>query len=120
MEREVTEGGEAPEFECPICFDTIPSSEAASLCSNGHRFCPDCCWRCCQSALGDGLVPACPHDKEAKCGTIPKEAASAALSRWLLQKGEQQSRKAELQAAVLSAAHCAAAPVAPVAIRDSR
>ena len=95
----MAEGGEAPEFECPICFDTIPPSEAASLCGKGHRFCPDCCWRCCQSALGDGLVPACPHDKEAKCGTIPKQAASAALSRWLCQKGEQQTRKAELQAA---------------------
>ena len=89
----------APEFECPCCFDTIPSSEASTLCAQGHRFCADCCWRCCQSALGDGLVPACPNDKEAKCGTIPKEAASAALSGWLLQKGEQQSRKAELQAA---------------------
>ena len=93
----MAEGGEAPEFECPICFDTILSSEAALLCGKGHRFCPDCCWRCCQSALGDGLVPACPHDKEAKCGTIPKQAASVALSRWLCQKGEQQTRKAELQ-----------------------
>ena len=89
----------APDVECSICFDTIPSIEARSLCAQGHRFCTDCCWRCCQSSLGDGLVPACPNDKEAACGTIPKEAAEAALSRWLLQKGEQQSRKAELQAA---------------------
>ena len=70
-------------FDCPICFDTVASSDAAPLCSAGHRFCAECNWRCCQSALSDGLVPACPNDKEARCGVVPHASATAALTCWL-------------------------------------
>jgi len=58
------------QLECLICCDTVASESAMALCGKAeHRFCSDCCWRGCESALGDGLVPACPFDgKERKCG----------------------------------------------------
>lgn len=58
------------QLECLICCDTVASESAMALCGKAeHRFCSDCCWRGCESALGDGLVPECPFDgKERKCG----------------------------------------------------
>jgi hypothetical protein len=85
-------------FECSICFDTVASSSTLALCSQQHRFCADCSWRCCRSALGDGLVPACPNAKEAKCGTVSKQVATLALTRWLCDPDEGDERKAELGA----------------------
>ena len=70
------------DVECLICCDTVPATAAMALCGS-HRFCAECCWRCCESALGDGLVPACPFDKQHKCGTVSKELAVEALTRWL-------------------------------------
>ena len=87
------------EVECEICFDTVPVSATLPLCKARHRYCAECCWRCCQSSLGDGLVPACPSDKEHRCGAIGKGVAERALSRWLGEKGQTQARKAELGAA---------------------
>ena len=77
---------------------TVPASDSMSLCASRHRFCADCCWRCCKSAVGDGLVPACPLDKEHSCGSVAKSTAVDALSRWLSQRGQTQARKAELHA----------------------
>jgi hypothetical protein len=84
-------------IECGCCFDDVPVDQSLPLCAERHRFCAECCWRCCQSALSDGLVPACPNDKASKCGHISKAIAERALSFWLLaEKGQMQSRKAEL------------------------
>ena len=80
-------------FTCEMCYDDCTVAQSLSLCASNHRFCAECCWRCCQSALGDGLVPACPFDKQHKCGAIGKEVACAALSAWL--RGDV-TRKAEL------------------------
>ena len=86
----------AETMECQICFDAVPRSETLPLCKHRHRFCYECCWRCCQSALGEGLVPACPSDKESKCGVLGKGVAERALSVWLGSRGKSQARKAEL------------------------
>ena len=43
---------------CLICFDSVPHAASLVLCSAQHAFCAECCWRCCESALADGLVPA--------------------------------------------------------------
>jgi hypothetical protein len=59
-----------------------------------HAFCTECCWRCCQSSLSDGLVPACPFDKQSRCGAVSKEKAVAALNGWLA--NETHARKAAL------------------------
>ena len=60
-------------FTCEICFDDeVPEDSAMTICGSGHRFCSECCFRCVQSSVGDGLVPACPKEKEAKCGTVGK------------------------------------------------
>jgi len=34
-------------------------------------------------AVRDHLVPACPHEKEKKCGTVPQPMAERALNVWL-------------------------------------
>ena len=88
---------DAEELECLVCFDTLPRRMTAPLCARGHRYCDECSWRCCQSAFNDGLVPACPMEKEHKCGSVSKDAAERALSRWLSQPGQTQRRKAELK-----------------------
>ena len=69
--------------ECEICYDTVPLAATLALCGEGHRFCAECAWRCCESALSDGLVPACPKATEARCGTVSREVARSALTRWL-------------------------------------
>ena len=84
------------EIECQICFDT--TADAMALCREGHMFCSECCWRCCASAFGDGLQPACPLEKEHKCGVITKATALTALTRWLSAPGQTQRRKTELGA----------------------
>ena len=90
------------QIECLICCDTVASESAMTLCGKAeHRFCSDCCWRGCESALGDGLVPACPFDgKERKCGAVGKPAAVAALTHWLgaggVSSAERSRRKAAL------------------------
>lgn len=86
-------------FTCPICFDDeIAPAAVVDLCDTGGcRFCIDCAWRCCKAALDDGLVPACPHDREKKCGVLSRTAAELALTRFLLEDRTQtQARKAEL------------------------
>ena len=85
-------------IECQICFDTVPFADAMALCAKGHAFCAECCWRCCRSAVDDGLVPACPSNKEHSCGSVTKEIAEHALSKWLGAKGQSQSRKTEMGA----------------------
>ena len=97
-EEEPSAAAVPTDVECLICFDTVPASDSMSLCASRHRFCADCCWRCCKSAVGDGLVPACPLDKEHSCGSVAKSTAVDALSRWLSQRGQTQARKAELHA----------------------
>ena len=69
--------------ECEICYDTVPLAATLALCGEGHRFCAECAWRCCESALSDGLVPACPKAKEARCGTVSRQVACSALTCWL-------------------------------------
>jgi len=69
--------------ECEICYDTVPLAATLAVCAEGHRFCAECAWRCCESALSDGLVPACPKATEARCGTVSREVARSALTRWL-------------------------------------
>ena len=86
---------------CMICCDEVPRAGTVPICAQSHRFCVECAWNCCKSALGDGLVPACPHEKQAQCGTISKETACEALTRWLrdaVTREERQARKGELQA----------------------
>ena len=62
--------------QCPICYD---SAALAPLCASlAHSFCADCRWRCCESSLGEGLVPACPLDR--RCGAVSREAVVAALA----------------------------------------
>ena len=61
--------------ECPICYDSAP---LAPLCATvAHSFCAECRWRCCESSLGEGLVPACPLDR--RCGAVSREVVVAAL-----------------------------------------
>ena len=68
---------------CPICYDDVPTAASVALCGQAHRFCVECGWGAVRVAVSDGLVPACPFDKEHKCGAIAKAAADAALTRWL-------------------------------------
>ena len=83
-------------MECQICFDTVQTVDTMVLCSKAHRFCAECSWRCCESALGEGLVPACPNEKAEKCGIVSRQVAVAALSRWLSDPVEASHRKAAL------------------------
>ena len=95
--------------ECEICYDTVPVAATLALCKEGHRFCAECAWRCCESSLGDGLVPACPKAKEARCGTVSRQVASVALTRWLTDpEADTQSRKTALASWDLSSAAGAA------------
>jgi hypothetical protein len=88
---------ERQQHECEVCYDTVPVAATLALCKEGHRFCAECAWRCCESSLGDGLVPACPKAKEARCGTVSRLVASAALTRWLTDpEADTQSRKTAL------------------------
>lgn len=85
--------------ECPICYDEVAVSSTVLLCSKSHRLCVECSWACCKSALGDGLVPACPLERQAGCGAISKQTTCTALTRWLTEapnKEDCQARKAEL------------------------
>ena len=85
--------------ECPICYDEVAVSSTVRLCSKSHRLCVECSWACCKSALGDGLVPACPLERQAGCGAISKQTTCTALTRWLTEapnKEDCQARKAEL------------------------
>ena len=93
------DGGAAQMIECGVCFCDTPRAETVTLCKHGHRFCVDCAFRCCKVAVLDGLVPACPREKEARCGAVSKADAEEALTRHLREtKGEAKARKAELQA----------------------
>ena len=87
---------------CPICYDDVPTAASVALCGQAHRFCVECGWGAVRVAVSDGLVPACPFDKEHKCGAIAKAAADAALTRWLGSgEGGPAARKAELSAWVV-------------------
>lgn len=80
-----------------VCLEDKPSGEFVTLCAKGHRFCADCAWPCCKGPVESGLVPACPHEREHHCGTVPKAAAEAALALWIQQPdGQKSARKAEL------------------------
>jgi hypothetical protein len=54
-----------------------------------QRFCPCALARSCphrslvEASVRDGLVPACPHEKEKKCGSITQPLAERALNTWL-------------------------------------
>ena len=88
------------DITCPICYDAVHKSLSVPLCSANHHLCVDCAWACCRSALGDGLVPACPHEKQAGCGTVSQEVACLALTRWLGEAPspeEAERRRAELE-----------------------
>jgi len=69
--------------DCAICLETVPSKDAVQLCNDGHRFCVECSWQLVSVAVRDHLVPACPHEKEKKCGTVPQPMAERALNVWL-------------------------------------
>lgn len=90
------------QLECLVCCDTVASESAMALCGKAeHRFCSDCCWRGCESALGDGLVPACPFDgKERKCGAVGKPTAVAALTHWLGAAGVSSAERSRRKAAL--------------------
>ena len=93
------------QHECEICYDTVPVAATLALCKAGHRFCAECAWRCCESSFGDGLVPACPKAKDARCGTVSRKVASAALTRWLTDpEADTQSRKVALASWDISSA----------------
>ena len=85
----------APTATCAICFDELPPRAFITLCGANHQFCVDCAWPSCKAMLEEGLVPACPHDREQKCGAVPKAAAEEALKRWLKQE-DTEARKAQL------------------------
>ena len=101
------EGG----LECPICYDTVPPANAMSLCKSGHRLCSDCAWRCCESALSDGLVPACPFNKESKCGAVSQRSAVAALNCWLDHEQSGRVSREKLDSVYLSAERAASGAV---------
>ena len=84
-----------PAATCAICFDELPPRAFITLCGANHQFCVDCAWPSCKAMLEEGLVPACPHDREQKCGPVPKAAAEEALKRWLKQE-DTEARKAQL------------------------
>ena len=105
-------------LECEICFDTVPVAAALSLCRQRHLFCADCCWRCCESSLRDGLVPACPKDKEEKCGAVSKRRAVAALAAFLSVTDDEARLSgwdAKLDAVYLSAERARAGAVQCIA-----
>ena len=63
-----------------ICFEREGENQ---------RFCPCALARSCphrslvEASVRDGLVPACPHEKEKKCGSITQPRAERALNTWL-------------------------------------
>ena len=102
------------EFECPMCFDTVPRTDVLSLCSD-HAFCSDCSWRCCESALREGLVPSCPlRTKETRCGAIEKSLAVAAHIRASASASFSRTRLDEVylsaERARMGAVQCIACP----------
>ena len=97
--RSSNAAGKQAVITCPICYDDVPTAASVALCGQAHRFCVECGWGAVRVAVSDGLVPACPFDKEHKCGAIAKAAADAALTRWLGSgEGGPAARKAELSA----------------------
>ena len=77
------------------------------LCGKGHKFCSDCCWGVCRSAISDGLVPACAFDKAEGCGAVSETRAARALSLWLKPKGQMAGRKTELASWAVRGSHAA-------------
>ena len=78
--RSSNAAGKQAVITCPICYDDVPTAASVALCGQAHRFCVECGWGAVRVAVSDGLVPACPFDKEHKCGAIAKAAADAALT----------------------------------------
>ena len=35
------------------------------------------------TSVRDHLVPACPHERETKCGAVPQQAAERAMNKWI-------------------------------------
>ncbi|EOD27164.1 hypothetical protein EMIHUDRAFT_205120 [Emiliania huxleyi CCMP1516] len=86
--------------ECASCFDTAPLSPLCA--SSAHGLCAECCWRCCESSLGEGLVPACPF-KDQKCGAVSKRRALTALDAAQLPPSQRETFASKLDEVYLGA-----------------